>query len=123
MPISEAEAMRILQQVTEGVERPKPTIKFEVGEHVKVAEGPFASFTGVVEEVDEERSRAQGRRVDFRPADAGRARIRASRKGCELELLLRLKEHGQRAIAGDRFRGMIFRGRCVREEQGVVAMS
>ena len=59
MPIPEAEAMRILQQVTEGVERPKPTISFEVGENVKVADGPFASFTGVVEEVDEERSRVK----------------------------------------------------------------
>ena len=57
MPITEAEAMRILQQVQEGVERPKPTISFEVGENVRVADGPFASFSGVVEEVDEERAR------------------------------------------------------------------
>jgi transcription termination/antitermination protein NusG len=57
MPISDDEAMRILRQVTEGVERPKPTVTFEVGEQVKVAEGPFASFQGHVEEVDEERSR------------------------------------------------------------------
>src|SRR5687768_8132129 len=54
MPISEDEAMRILRQVTEGVERPKPSITFEVGEQVKVADGPFASFQGHVEEVDEE---------------------------------------------------------------------
>jgi transcriptional antiterminator NusG len=59
MPIPEAEALRMLQQVAEGVERPKPTITFEVGENVKVADGPFASFTGVVEEVDEERSRVK----------------------------------------------------------------
>lgn len=59
MPIPEAEALRMLQQVTEGVERPKPLISFEVGENVKVADGPFASFTGVVEEVDEERSRVK----------------------------------------------------------------
>ena len=57
MPISEAEAMRILQQVQDGVERPKPTISFEIGENVRVADGPFASFNGVVEEVDEERAR------------------------------------------------------------------
>lgn len=57
MPISEDEAMRILHQVREGVERPKPSISFEVGEQVKVADGPFASFQGHVEEVDEERSR------------------------------------------------------------------
>ncbi len=57
MPISEAEATRILSQVQEGVERPRPTIMFEVGEQVRVAEGPFASFNGLVEDVDEERSR------------------------------------------------------------------
>jgi transcriptional antiterminator NusG len=57
MPIPDAEAMRILQQVQDGVERPKPSISFEVGESVRVADGPFASFNGVVEEVDEERSR------------------------------------------------------------------
>ena len=57
MPIPEAEALRILQQVQEGVERPKPSITFEIGEQVKVSDGPFASFNGVVEEVDEERSR------------------------------------------------------------------
>ena len=57
MPISEKEAMAILQQVQEGVEHPKPSVSFEVGEQVRVADGPFASFNGVVEEVDEERSR------------------------------------------------------------------
>jgi transcriptional antiterminator NusG len=57
MPISEAEAMRILNQVQEGVERPKPSISYEIGEQVKVSDGPFASFSGQVEEVDEERSR------------------------------------------------------------------
>jgi transcriptional antiterminator NusG len=57
MPISEAEAMAILQQVQEGVEHPKPSISFEVGESVRVSDGPFASFNGIVEEVDEERSR------------------------------------------------------------------
>ena len=59
MPISEEEAARILNQVEEGVERPRPTITFEVGEQVKVAEGPFASFSGHVEEVDEERARVK----------------------------------------------------------------
>ena len=57
IPISEDEAMRILQQVQEGAERPKPSVAFEVGEQVRVADGPFASFNGLVEEVDEERAR------------------------------------------------------------------
>jgi transcriptional antiterminator NusG len=57
VPITEAEADRILHQVQEGVERPKPSITFEIGEQVRVADGPFASFNGSVQEVDEERSR------------------------------------------------------------------
>jgi|SRR5580700_6294851 transcription termination/antitermination protein NusG len=56
-PISEAEAARIMRQVQEGVERPKPSISFEIGEQVRVSDGPFTSFNGVVEEVDEEKSR------------------------------------------------------------------
>lgn len=59
MPISDNEAMRILHQVQEGVERPKSSISFEIGENVRVADGPFASFSGVVEEVDEARSRVK----------------------------------------------------------------
>ncbi len=57
MPISEDEANRIKGQVVEGAERPKATITFEVGETVRVADGPFASFNGLVEEVDYDRSR------------------------------------------------------------------
>ncbi len=59
MPISEVEAQHILQQVQEGIERPKPTVMFEVGEQVRVSDGPFASFNGTVEEVDEGRSRVK----------------------------------------------------------------
>jgi transcriptional antiterminator NusG len=56
-PISEAEAQRILNQVQEGIDHPKSTIHFEIGEQVRVADGPFASFNGTVEEVDEGKSR------------------------------------------------------------------
>ena len=57
MPLSDAEADRIIHQVQEGIERPKPSVTFEVGEQVRVSDGPFASFNGTVEEVDEEKSR------------------------------------------------------------------
>jgi transcription termination/antitermination protein NusG len=59
MPISDAEAERIKGQVAEGVERPKSSITYEIGETVRVADGPFASFNGTVEEVDEARSRVK----------------------------------------------------------------
>jgi transcriptional antiterminator NusG len=57
VPMSDAEAMHIKRQVQEGVERPKPSITFEIGEQVRVSDGPFTSFNGVVEEVDEEKAR------------------------------------------------------------------
>ncbi len=56
-PISNSEAERLLHQIKEGVERPKPSVTFEIGEQVKVSDGPFASFNGNVEEVDEEKAR------------------------------------------------------------------
>lgn len=57
IPISETEAQHIMHQVQEGIERPKPSITFEIGEQVRVCDGPFNSFNGYVEEVDEERAR------------------------------------------------------------------
>ena len=56
-PISEAEADRIMKQTQEGVEHPRPSVLYEVGEQVRVADGPFTSFNGTVEEVDEEKGR------------------------------------------------------------------
>jgi transcription termination/antitermination protein NusG len=57
MPVSEREVARIIGAIEEGVERPKPTITFDIGETVRVTDGPFASFNGSVEQVDEERAR------------------------------------------------------------------
>ena len=57
MPVSEKEVARIIGAIEEGVERPKPTISFEIGEAVRVIDGPFASFNGSVEQVDEDRAR------------------------------------------------------------------
>ena len=59
VPISDGEATRIMKQVQEGIERPKPSITFEIGEQVRVCDGPFTSFNGLVEEVDEEKSRVK----------------------------------------------------------------
>ncbi len=59
MAISDAEATRIKGQVQDGVERPKASVQYETGERVRVNDGPFASFEGIVEEVDEARSRVK----------------------------------------------------------------
>ena len=56
-PVSEKEVQRIIGTIEEGVERPKTVVLFEIGENVRVTDGPFASFNGSVEQVDEERSR------------------------------------------------------------------
>ncbi len=59
MPLRQGEVDRILNQVSEGAERPRTSISFEIGEQVRVSDGPFTSFNGVVEEVDEARSRVK----------------------------------------------------------------
>ena len=56
-PVSQTEIDRITNRVQEGIDNPKPSIIFEIGEQVRVSEGPFASFSGFVEEVDEEKTR------------------------------------------------------------------
>ena len=58
-PISEREVEKILNQMEEGVEKPRPKILFEVGEMVRVKEGPFADFNGNVEEVNYEKSKVR----------------------------------------------------------------
>ena len=56
-PITQAEADRIFAQVREGIEKPKPAVNFDVGETVKVNDGPFESMVGVVEEIDQDKAR------------------------------------------------------------------
>ncbi len=55
--ISEAEAKRIMNQVQEGIDSPRPSVIYDIGEEVKVVDGPFASFNGVVEEIDEDKAK------------------------------------------------------------------
>lgn len=57
VPISQKEAEALMTQIQEGVDSPRPSITFDIGEEVKVSDGPFASFNGMVEEVDEEKGR------------------------------------------------------------------
>ncbi len=57
VPVSDKEIDKILGNIKEGSLVPEPSISFDIGEQVKVCEGPFASFTGLVEEIDEEKSR------------------------------------------------------------------
>ena len=80
-PISEAEAESIFRQVKEGIEHPKNSIIYEIGESVKVTEGPFESFVGVVEEVRQRKKPRQGRRFHLRARNAGRAGIHAGGEG------------------------------------------
>ena len=55
--ISNSEAQRLIEQISEGIERPRSSIIFEIGEEVRVSDGPFQSFNGLVEEIDEDKSR------------------------------------------------------------------
>ncbi len=55
--ISEVEAKRLIDQISEGIERPRSSVIYEIGEEVRVSDGPFQSFNGLVEEIDEDKSR------------------------------------------------------------------
>lgn len=57
VPISDREAQRIMSQVQEGIDRPRPSVVYDIGEEIKVTDGPFASFNGIVEEIDEEKAK------------------------------------------------------------------
>ena len=55
--ISENEAKRLIEQISEGIDRPRSSVIYEIGEEVRVSDGPFQSFNGLVEEIDEDKSR------------------------------------------------------------------
>ena len=57
VPISDAEAKSLIDQISEGVDKPRSSVIYEIGEEVRVSEGPFQSFNGLVEEIDEDKSR------------------------------------------------------------------
>ena len=57
IPITEKEAKQLINQISEGIERPRASIIYEIGEQVRVCDGPFASFNGLVEDVDEDKAR------------------------------------------------------------------
>ncbi len=58
-PVTQAEVERIMTQMEEGVKSPREVVKFEIGEQVRVCDGPFASFVGVVEDIDVEKARVK----------------------------------------------------------------
>ena len=80
-PISEAEVMKIVNQMQEGVEKPRPKVQWEVGELVRVKEGPFTDFNGAVEDVNYDKSKVRVSVTIFGRATAGRARLLAGREG------------------------------------------
>ena len=55
--ISEIEVNRLIDQISEGIDRPRSSVIYEIGEEVRVSDGPFQSFNGLVEEIDEDKSR------------------------------------------------------------------
>ena len=73
--ISEREVSKLLQDITEGVDNPKPKFEYEVGEQIKVSDGPFASFSGIIEEVDSSRQKLKVSVSIFWETDTFRARL------------------------------------------------
>lgn len=57
VPVPEKEAMNLMQRIQDGVDSPRPSVSFDIGEEVRVTDGPFASFTGLVEEIDEDKQK------------------------------------------------------------------
>ena len=79
-PLSREEVDQILHQVTVAAEKPKPKYTFEKGDQVRINEGPFASFNGMVDDVNTRPQHAEGHGHDLRPRDAGRIGFLAGRE-------------------------------------------
>ena len=110
--ISEAEAARILNTKEDAANAPKKkiSVEYDIGDSVKVLDGPFASFNGIVEELDFEKNRVKVSVVDLWPSDAGRARFRAGRT-VEIIFPLSFRVRGQRDLAACCLVA-VKRGRC-----------
>jgi transcription termination/antitermination protein NusG len=80
-PLSEEEVQHIVYKVADSREKPKLKVKFEKNESVRITEGPFASFTGIVDEVNEDRETLESHGHNFRPLHPGRTRVQPGRKG------------------------------------------
>ena len=80
-PLTQAEVDQIVHNIEVATEKPKPKFTYEVGEVVRIKSGPFASFTGKVEEVNEDKSDAQGFDHNFWTLDTVRIELFRSRKG------------------------------------------
>ena len=80
-PISEAEVMKIVNQMQEGIDKPRPKVQWQVGELVRVKDGPFTDFNGAVEEVNYEKSKVACRSRSSAGPRRCRAGFRAGRKG------------------------------------------
>ena len=78
--LSEAEVASIMAQMEQGSEKPRPKIEFEIGEEIRVKNGPFKDFNGRIEAVDYDKSRLQVFVSIFQPRNAGGPRLQRSRK-------------------------------------------
>ncbi len=91
-PLSQDEVNQIVYRVAEGKEKPKLKVKFEKNESVRISEGPFASFTGIVDDSQRRSRDAESHGDDLRTLDSGRTGIRASRKGSDVGFASTLRQ-------------------------------
>ena len=101
-PISEAEVLKIVSQMQEGVEKPRPKVQWEVGETVRIKEGPFTDFNGSVEDVNYDKSKVRVAVTIFGRATPVELEFRAGREN----LILRRKTGATRRLPPRSLSGM-----------------